>query len=288
MDRIAALLTCHNRREKTLACLAALYAARDRNPGLGLRVYLTDDASTDGTAEAVRAFDPEIQVIHGPGDLYWNRGMVAAWRAALDWGERYDAFLLLNDDTLLDEDALGALLETERKVGPNAIIVGALRDPKSGELTYGGIRRTSRWHPGRTARMPIAAEPQNTDTFNGNCVLVPVGCFERIGMLDPIFTHTMGDFDYGLRAGEAGIRMVVAPGTFGTCPKNEVRGSWRDPNLSLRQRIRSLNSPKGLPYHEWREYLGRYGAPFPWLLAAAPLLSVVLTGWLGSSMRDQR
>lgn len=287
MHRIAALLTCHNRREKTIACLAALYAVRNRNPQLQLRVYLTDDGSTDGTAEAVRVFDPEIQVVHGLGDLYWNRGMVAAWRAALDAGERYDAFLLLNDDTLLDGCALSALLETQRKVGPNAIIVGAVRDPESGELTYGGIRRTSRWHPGRTARLPVASEPQDADTFNANCVLVPAGCVERIGTLDPVFTHAMGDFDYGLRAREAGIRVLVAPGTVGMCPRNEVRGSWRDPNLSRRDRLRSLNSPKGLPYREWRAYLGRHGAPFPWLVAAAPLISV-LTGRLKSTTSDRR
>jgi GT2 family glycosyltransferase len=213
--------------------------------------------------------------------------MVAAWRAALDSGEACDAFLLLNDDTLLEEEALGALLETQRKVGPNAIIVGAVRDPESGELTYGGIHRTSCWHPGRTARLPVASEPQDADTFNANCVLVPAGCVERIGTLDPVFTHAMGDFDYGLRAREAGMRVVVAPGSVGTCPRNEVGGSWRDLNLSLRDRLGNLNSPKGLPYREWREYLGRHGAPFPWLLAAAPLISV-LKGQLKSATKDLR
>jgi GT2 family glycosyltransferase len=275
MDRIAALLTCHNRREKTLACLAALYVARDRNPGLGLRVYLTDDASTDGTADAVRAFDPEIQVIHGLGDLYWNRGMVAAWRAALDSGERYDAFLLLNDDTLIDPEALEVLLRTAETVDTTAIVVGAVRDPQSGELAYGGVRRTSRWHPGRTVRLPVSTEPQDADTFNANCVLVPAGCVERIGTLDPVFRHAMGDFDYGLRAREAGMRVVVAPHTVGACARNEMTGSWRDRNLSMRERLRLLNSPKGLPYREWQEYLRRHGAPLPWLLAAAPLVSVI-------------
>jgi GT2 family glycosyltransferase len=275
MDRIAALLTCHNRREKTLACLAALYVARDRNPGLGLRVYLTDDASTDGTADAVRAFDPEIQVIHGLGDLYWNRGMVAAWRAALDSGERYDAFLLLNDDTLIDPEALEVLLRTAETVDTTAIVVGAVRDPQSGELAYGGVRRTSRWHPGRTVRLPVSTEPQDADTFNANCVLVPAGCVERIGTLDPVFRHAMGDFDYGLRAREAGMRVVVAPHTVGACARNEMTGSWRDRNLSMRERLRLLNSPKGLRYREWQEYLRRHGAPLPWLLAAAPLVSVI-------------
>lgn len=277
MYRIATLLTCHNRREKTLACLVALYAARESVAEVELQVYLTDDGSTDGTAAAVREFDPGIHVVRGTGGLYWNRGMVAAWEAALASGESWDAFLLLNDDTLLDLDALTVLRETAREVGANAIIVGAVRDPKTGELTYGGIRRTSRWHPGRTARVPVASGPQDADTFNANCVLVPAACVERIGTLDPAFTHAMGDFDYGLRARKAGVRVVVAPGVIGACPRNDMRGSWRDSSLPVRKRLRQLNSPKGLPYREWRQYLRRHGAPFPRLLAAAPMI-YILTG----------
>ena len=275
MYRIGALLTCHNRRDKTLAGLATLYAAKDSAAEVELQVYLTDDGSTDGTAAAVREFDWGIHVVQGTGGLYWNRGMVAAWETALASGESWDAFLLLNDDTLLDLDALTVLLATARQVGPNAIIVGAVRDPESGELTYGGIRRTSRWHPGRTARVPVASGPQDADTFNANCVLVTAACVESIGTLDPAFTHAMGDFDYGLRARKAGVRVVVAPGTIGTCPRNDIRGSWRDSSLPVRKRLRQLNSPKGLPYGEWQHYLRQHAAPFPRLLAMAPMISVV-------------
>ncbi|MEX2527835.1 MAG: glycosyltransferase family 2 protein [Gemmatimonadota bacterium] len=282
MQRIAALLTCHNRREATLACLHSLKAARGGLPGLSLEVFLTDDGSTDGTAEAVRAFDPNIHIIPGSGHLYWTRGMVAAWRAALDSGRSFDAFLLLNDDTVLDLNALEVLLRTGRGLDPDAIVVGALCDPETGEPTYGGVVRTSRWHPGRTRLVPIEAQTQDVDTFNANCALVPAPCVERIGILDPLFTHAMGDYDYGLRAREAGIPVVVAAGTIGTCPRNDVGGTWLDPRLPLSRRVALLNSPHGLPRREWGEYLRRHGAPFPGLLAMAPLLSVLLS-WLKGS-----
>lgn len=287
MHRIAVLLTCHNRRATTIECLTALFAALQQVPDVDARVYLTDDGSTDGTADAVREFDREIQVIAGPGDLFWNRGMVAAWRASLASTERYEFFLLLNDDTRLDPNALAVLLDTAEDIESAAIVVGAVRDPESGELSYGGIRRTSHWHPGRTARIPISSEPRDADTFNANCVLVPAACVDRIGILDPVFTHAMGDFDYGLRAREAGLRVVVAPDTVGACPGNQMTGSWRDPNLSVRERLRCLSSPKGLPYREWREYLRRHGAPIPWLLALAPLVSVI-GGWMTPAGRQRR
>lgn len=279
MKRIAVLLTCHNRRRETVACLAALYRARKHVPALKMSIYLTDDGSTDGTTEAVLSFDPEIHVIAGGGDLYWNRGMVAAWQSALESGQRFDAFLLLNDDTLLEPEALLVLAKTADEVDPSAIVVGAVRDPATGELTYGGICRTSRWHPGRTARLPIARAPQDADTFNANCVWVPASCVDRIGTLDPVFTHSMGDFDYGLRARKQGFRVIVAPNTVGTCPRNDVAGTWRDRGLPIGKQLALLNSPKGLPYSEWREYLRRHGAPVPRMLAVIPLMSVV-AGWM--------
>lgn len=52
--KIAVLLTCFNRKEKTLACLAGLYESQkvynERNSTpIEMEVFLTDDGCTDGT-----------------------------------------------------------------------------------------------------------------------------------------------------------------------------------------------------------------------------------------------
>ena len=71
MRRIAALLTSFNRKKKTLDCLAELH--RQVLPeDLDLTVFLTDDASPDGTAEAVREAFPEVVLLRGDGNLYWD------------------------------------------------------------------------------------------------------------------------------------------------------------------------------------------------------------------------
>ena len=51
MMRIAVLMACFNRREKTLACLAAL-KANALSSDHSVHVILADDGSTDGTAAA--------------------------------------------------------------------------------------------------------------------------------------------------------------------------------------------------------------------------------------------
>ena len=68
--RIAAIITCHNRKEKTLVCLKSLFQIIQN-----IDVFLTDDGSTDGTSEAVKKIYPQVNIIQGDGNLFWSRGM---------------------------------------------------------------------------------------------------------------------------------------------------------------------------------------------------------------------
>jgi GT2 family glycosyltransferase len=266
MPRIAIIMTCHNRRDTTVASLQSLAASATEVNDLDYMVYLTDDGSTDGTARAVSALGLPLVIIEGTGDLFWNRGMVMAWCAALENRSDYDGFLLLNDDTRLDPGALPLILGLSRQLGCSAVVVGATRDPVTGDVTYGGIKRVSPWHPGRATRLPLSREPQDADTFNANCVLVPEAVAQSIGTLDPVFHHSMGDFDYGYRARKHRIRVVVAPGTVATCAANCLRDAWRDSTQPLGRRLKLLSSPKGLPFRQWRVFLKRHGAVAPMFL----------------------
>ena len=99
--RIAAVMAVHNRRALTLACLDSLRA--QQLPGATLDVFVLDDASTDGTAEAVTQHHPDVRLLRGDGHLYWNGGM----RRALDQAMAgdYDYYLWMNDDTTLSTTA---------------------------------------------------------------------------------------------------------------------------------------------------------------------------------------
>ena len=111
MTRLCALLTCFNRRDKTLACLDALYRC-DLPAGVGLSAVLVDDGSRDGTGDAVRQRFPQVEVLRGDGSLYWSGGMRMAWARAMAQG--FDDYLWLNDDTILDRHAIDALYRCQR------------------------------------------------------------------------------------------------------------------------------------------------------------------------------
>jgi GT2 family glycosyltransferase len=257
--RIAALATCFNRRELTLASLRSLFSQRGVD-GVDLLVYLLDDSSRDGTPEAVSAMFPQVRLLHGDGSLYWNRGMRVSFAAAMR--DQFDAYLWVNDDSIFCPDALSRLIACLKAVSAceaPPIIVGSMRDPQTGARSYGGICLRRR---GLTLQLdpviPDDARPLRCDTMNGNLVLIPASVAAALENLDPGFTHQWGDLDYGLRAGKSGIPVFIAPGYFGECTDNSIANTWRDRSLPRSRRWSHLMSPKGAPPREWLRFTSRH------------------------------
>lgn len=281
MFRISTLITCHNRKAKTLACLDALF--RNTLPvGYALEVFLVDDDSTDGTALAVRQCFPLVNIIKGDGNLYWNGGMRVAFASAMEKG--FDYYLWLNDDTLLYPTAIETLINTSRnlkaKQSKSAIVVGSTQDKRDGQLTYGGVIRPRKWKPTTFSLIVPRDVPVECDTMNGNCVLVPREVVETVGNLEEKFAHAMGDLDYGLRARYAGFAIWIMPRFAGTCARNAVTGSFNDASRPISVRLRKLMQPKGLPLSSWRVFTLRHAGflwPVYWLW---PYAKLIVSGWI--------
>lgn len=264
--RIAVLLTCFNRKETTLQCLRVL-AGQSLPEGFKMETVLVDDSSTDGTREAVEAEFPGVRLLVGDGSLFWCGGMRMAWREAAATDPDY--YLLLNDDTHLDDGALSALLKIVGGPGRRTIAVAAICDPTTGLPTYGGMRR-------KTGLVPVNGVPEICDTFNANAVLVPRAVYAELGVFHDAYTHGMGDFDYGYMATRKGIKVIQSGQFVGKCGRNALAGSWRDKGLSRAERWKRLNSPKGLPFREWMEF-NRRNAGCLWpLRAITPSIRVML------------
>ncbi|MBD2260592.1 glycosyltransferase family 2 protein [Pseudanabaena sp. FACHB-2040] len=284
-ESLAVLLTCFNRREKTLSCLRAIYN-QELTEAVSLLVYLVDDGSTDGTAVAVKEAFPEVNIIYGSGNLFWNGGMRLAFAEASK--QAYDFYLWLNDDTHLYPDAICRLLDTAHLLyergKSRSIVIGSTQDPKTGALTYGGIRQRCWWRPLQFSLEVPSDQVKACDTMNGNCVLLSKAVIEVVGNLDPAFDHDLGDYDYGLRAKRQQCSIWITPGYIGTCPPNP-HSSRMDKSLSsIDQRLSKVNHPKGLaldnvtlhPFTEWKVFSQRHGGllwPIFWLLPYRRLLT---------------
>lgn len=260
MKTIAVLLTVFNRKDKTLQCLKRLYDILPLDD-YQVDVYLTDDGCTDGTPEAVAKQFPQVNVIHAKGDLFWNRGMWTAWDTAAK-AKDYDFYLWLNDDTFVYDNMLevliGAALETKEK----AIIVGATESTDHSAITYGGRLKDGKL-PTPNGRLV------KVNHFNGNIVLIPQAVYHVLGNLDPYFTHSKGDFDYGMRAKKANIAMYQAGEVLGECDAHPTFDKWCNPNVPFVQRWKMLNRPNGMPpketFHLEKRHKGLVKACFHYL-----------------------
>ena len=145
-NRLAVLMTVHNRRETTLAALRGLMSQIGLY-GTHLRVFLVDDGSDDGTADAVRSEFPQVVVdVQPKGHLFWAAGMARAEGLAAQHDPDY--YLWLNDDTMLMPDAVSRLVALE---------LARLRTgPVLGESAERAQLRTriSRWEGRRKSETP--------------------------------------------------------------------------------------------------------------------------------------
>lgn len=268
MSKVLGLMTCYNRKEKTIRALQHLIQG---NLEIKFSFIIADDGSTDGTFQELQKI-PDVTVLRGNGSLFYSGGMRLAIGEGKKRKEGYDYCLLFNDDVNFRDSAIEELCRKDSSV----IWVGPTSD-EEGNLSYGGVIKTSKWRPKTKIVMAESPEGRECDTFNANCVLIPWRIFTALDNMDAVYTHSMGDFDYGFSARRKGYTIKVSDTFVGQCPDNPVSISWRNTDLPMKERIRKKESPKGLPAKEWFHYLKKnYHVLTAVVYSAIPYFRIIL------------
>ena len=246
--KVLVLFTCYNRKEKTVNCVNSLNA----NTNIDIQFLVLDDNSSDGTVENLKKFD-NVKVLIGDGNSYYSGGM----RKVIDEAkkcelEKFDYILMVNDDVTFYKDAINKLIQMNQKY--NGVIVGTTIDSK-GEISYGGVIKTSRIRPSFKVVMSKENDIKKCDSFCANCVLIPKNIFIKTENIDKIYTHAMGDFDYGFSIARLGYNIYASSFFVGQCDDNSIKGTWRDTTLTRLKRIKMKETVKGLPFKEYFHYL---------------------------------
>ena len=247
---IAILLTCFNRKDKTLAALEYLMESyktvADR---VTLQIYLTDDGSTDGTGDAVKEKYPEAEILQGNGNLYWAGGMRNSWREALK--KDYDAYLLLNDDTNVFPKVFSQLLDTHeyclKKYGTGGVYIGSTKDALTNDISYGGAKLTDKFLFKYHFLTPNG-QFQDCELGNANIMMVTKEVVEKIGILSEGYTHGVADYDYTLKAVAKGIPVIIAKEYCGTCTDDHSDIYLTFPEKTFSQRLALLKNPLALDF----------------------------------------
>lgn len=214
------VIISYNTRDMTLACLSSVYAQTRGN----FEVIVVDNASTDGSAEAIRRDFPEVTLIaenvnHGFGPAHH----VALTHCRAPW------LMLLNPDTVVLDGALDKLMAFSRQ-RPEAGIWG-------GRTLYadGRLNPASCWHrqtlwslfcraSGLAVIFPSSPffnvenygcwqrdDVREVDIVSGCFFLISRKIWDDLGGFDPVFAMYGEEADLCLRAHEIGLRPAITP-----------------------------------------------------------------------------
>lgn len=211
------VIVSYNTREDTLACLRSIFAAPPA--GLG-RVWVVDNASADGSADAIRAAFPRVEIVALPA----NAGFGAANNVALRKSDAPLA-LLLNSDTIAQRGAIDGLVARLNETGAVAagprlvdrdghpeISFGPMLSPWSEAVQRTRVRLAAR--SGAFARRYVAnlvSRERNVDWVSGACLLVRRDAAAAAGFFDERYFLYEEDVDFCAALRARGGRVVFTP-----------------------------------------------------------------------------
>jgi len=218
--QVSVCIVSWNVRDDLLTCLDSLRAG---GAGLSTEIIVVDNASTDGTVEAIRQRVPEVQLICNED----NRGFAAASNQALA-AATGDFLLLLNPDTIVPP---GGFAELDRfaRDHPEAGLIGPKLVNPDGTLQHscrrfptpmaalfrhtilGRLFPHNRWSAEYVMAEWDHVTPREVDWVSGACMLVRRESYERVGPLDEGFFWGSEDVDYCFRAHRAGWQVLYTP-----------------------------------------------------------------------------
>lgn len=208
--RIGVVVVNWNRKADTLRCIASVLASDYDNR----EVVLVDNASTDGSVQAIREAYPSLPLLTNPTNAGFTGGNNAGIRCALDRGA--DHVFLLNNDAIVEQAALGVLAaaaEAHPRSGFLGAKVCALEDRRL-VLSAGGMLQDG-WKPHHTGmgerdggQFDGIAE---VDYVSGCALLASRRAVETVGALDEDFYLYYEDVEWCYRARQAGFQILVVP-----------------------------------------------------------------------------
>lgn len=218
---ISVVIVSYKVPELLRACLASL---QREAAGCSHEVIVVENASGDGSAELVRAEFPAVRVIALKQNIGFAAGSNLGARAALG-----EYVLLLNPDTELVGDTLGALLRYAR-AHPEAGLIGGRTLTPDGELDPGScwgaqslwslicfasglssVLRGSRLFNPESLAGWSRDSARRVDIVTGCLCLAPRAVWEQLDGFDESFFMYGEDADLAARARKRGYHPAITP-----------------------------------------------------------------------------
>ncbi len=204
-----------NTRELLLACIESVYKTV-KTPSF--EVWVVDNASEDGSTDAVASRFPEVNLIRNRTNL----GFAAANNQAFKkMNGRYA--LLVNSDALLTQGAVHSLFEFMENSPGTGMACGQLLNP-DGSLQNSFAAFPCLWSllfnesllrllfPSRfPSKTTFRKEPAPIDSCIGACMIIRRTAMEKVGFFDESFFFFFEETDWAFRMRNRGWKIYFVP-----------------------------------------------------------------------------
>ena len=272
--RIAVLLTCFNRCQKTIRALDSLYKSAEHfnensTAKINLEVFLTDDGCTDNTSGNVKKTFPDksITIVKADGNAFWAGGMRLAWNKALELHDRIDFYLLINDDAQFLPTAFGEMFKTHNYAlatyKKGGVYTGFIADEKNPNKIIYGAKYYKKAFLSKAYDIFPKHIPQECMFTNANFLVVDKHVVDEIGQLSIEYKHGGADWDYGMRALKAGFPVLTTYGICGVSVNDHIlyeHESEKVLKMNLKDRRAYLNKSQR-EYHDAFVFFKRFDYP---------------------------
>jgi GT2 family glycosyltransferase len=202
--RIAVIVLNWNAARDTIRCVREVAAWHDLQPG----IWVVDNASTDGSAEAIAAECPDVHLIRNSANLGFAGGNNRGIAQVLTAGDA--PVLLLNNDARISEAdvaQLVATLQADERVG----FVGPLlyEADRPDHLLAAGARNPAYHHQSHILTLGTGEAVRVVECIPGTVILVRAEVFRAVGMLDEMYFFGSEVADLCLRARQNDYISVV-------------------------------------------------------------------------------
>ncbi|WP_455244196.1 glycosyltransferase family 2 protein [Petrachloros mirabilis] len=212
LPSVVAVIVNWNGKEHLLECLASIEALD--YPDSKLKIVLVDNASRDGSQQAVTSLYPHCVLLENKKNLGYARAVNQGIQYGLASAARY--LWIFNNDVVVFPDTLRELVnagQSDDSIGVIAPAIYSYNDPdRVTNVGYSIDFWTGRMKRLRSSRDVFVNQEDtacDVDSVLGCSSLIKASVFDRIGLFRPIYNVYFEETDFNVRARRANFRVVI-------------------------------------------------------------------------------
>lgn len=221
-NNIVVIIVTYNGEKYIQNCLDSLLRQRWKN----FRVLIVDNSSTDTTLECIKKYqiDKRIIVLKNDKNLGFAKANNIGIRFSLE-KLKPDHMLLLNQDTVVQDNLLEQFLYWHNKEGPAAFSPKILIK-KNRRIWWIGTKIFSKSELLKKFKLAVSyhvdkekpdffvfSKPIELEAISGCTLFLPKEIINTVGLFDERFFMYMEDLDYSLRMRKMGYKLLLIPNT---------------------------------------------------------------------------